>query len=561
MKNKIHYILLIIVLLVGFFFRFYKLGEVPNGFYQDESAIGYNAYSIIHTGKDEHGQTLPLYFKSFGDYKLPVYIYATIPAIQLFGMTEFAVRFPSALFGFLTLIVMYLFVRELTDNKNLALVATAFMAINPWSLDYNRATFEVSISLFLFVLGAWLIILSYKRKIPGMFLIGTLCFILDIYTYNLTRLLSPLLYIVCVASFFKKRTVSKKEYIITFILCIIALVPFIKTIFGQGGISSAGGTLLFSSAVVRAPMIEMKSYLANNPLVSRILLSMPVQMAWQYILNIFSYLSIPFFFISGSTHGNHGIGNVGQFYVFELLFMIVGIVVSIQKKYSWRNFIFAWAILTILVAALTRDIPQATRSFFLILPLEMLSAVGIITTYEFLIKIKSPIVKYVSLGIGAIIIVYAVSYYFASYYGRFPIAYAKAWRQQDKALSLYLKENQQKYDKIIIDTNSGFIYSSLLFFQQYSPQDFQKTAVWTPDDSEGMSSPISFGKYELRNIDWSKDLASPRTLIITTTDKKPENVAPLASFAYPTRPVVIADKQEIIAYPVTDYAYVAVETK
>src|SRR5947207_1451338 len=102
--NKLYLGLLIIIFVIAFALRFYRLGEIPNGLYQDETAIGYNAYSIDKTGRDEHAVAYPIYFKSFGDYKLPVYVYATVVSEKLFGVNAFAVRFPSAFFGFLSVI-------------------------------------------------------------------------------------------------------------------------------------------------------------------------------------------------------------------------------------------------------------------------------------------------------------------------------------------------------------------------------------------------------------------------------------------------------------------------
>lgn len=56
--------ILLAILLLGTFLRFYQLGEIPLGLNQDETAIGYNAYSILQTGRDEYGVFMPLYFKS-----------------------------------------------------------------------------------------------------------------------------------------------------------------------------------------------------------------------------------------------------------------------------------------------------------------------------------------------------------------------------------------------------------------------------------------------------------------------------------------------------------------
>jgi len=107
------YTILFIALALGTFLRLWQLSAVPNGLTWDEAAIGYNAFSILKTGKDEHGAFLPIIFKSFGDYKPGLYIYLTVPAVAIFGLNEFAVRFPSAIAGILAILGVYLLTKEL----------------------------------------------------------------------------------------------------------------------------------------------------------------------------------------------------------------------------------------------------------------------------------------------------------------------------------------------------------------------------------------------------------------------------------------------------------------
>lgn len=563
MNGKYYSLLLICIFLLGFFLRFYKLGEIPLGLYQDESAIGYNAYSLLITGKDEHGVSLPLYFKSFGDYKLPVYIYLTALSVRFFGLSEFAVRFPSAFFGFLTVIVFYFLINTITKQKTLSLIATFLLAINPWHVHYSRATFEVSIALFLYVLGTLCLYTYFQEKRRGFFLLGTLFFVINLYTYNLTRLLTPLLFIVTL--FVYKHNIKKRysfEIIFTGIATFFLLTPFLVTFFNKGGVSSASGTLIFSSSSVLAPLLEQRSYFAESQqIIGKLFFNMPVLIFWKYLTNIVSYFSVPFFFLNGSSHGNHGIGNFGQFYLFELMFIFIGINVFLKERFHWQKLFLSWFAIVILVASLTREAPHATRSFFLIVPGVLFSSVGLYTIYKKILMIKKSFVFSTALSFVALFSSYNVAYYFLSYYFRFPIAYASSWRSQDKAISMYIKENENKYNKIIFDTKSGFMYSSLLFYSLYPPQDFQKNAVWEKDDSEGFSFVKSFGKYEFRPIDWTKDYAQRNVLLITTDKEKPEKIPSLTSFYYPKRPVVLALKQEILQFPVNDVAYVLVETR
>src|SRR3989344_1327591 len=117
MKKK-EIITLLAIIILAVVLRFYKLGTTPPSLYWDEVSLGYNAYSILKTGFDEHHHFLPLTnFAAFGDYKPPGYIYATVPSIALFGLNEFAVRFPSALAGTLTVLVTYFLVVELFEKK------------------------------------------------------------------------------------------------------------------------------------------------------------------------------------------------------------------------------------------------------------------------------------------------------------------------------------------------------------------------------------------------------------------------------------------------------------
>src|SRR5260221_9154250 len=94
---------LLLIVGLAFTLRFYNVSDNPPALSWDEVSIGYNAYSILKTGKDEHGRFLPLdTFIAYGDYKPPLAIYLTVPFVAVFGLNELSVRLPSVLFGTMT---------------------------------------------------------------------------------------------------------------------------------------------------------------------------------------------------------------------------------------------------------------------------------------------------------------------------------------------------------------------------------------------------------------------------------------------------------------------------
>jgi hypothetical protein len=249
-----------------------------------------------------------------------------------------------------------------------------------------------------------------------------------------------------------------------------------------------------------------------------------------------------------------------MWYLFELPFILIGFFSLWKERSEGMKLLVFWIVGVILISALTREPPQATRTFFLTYPVTVFSAVGLLYVLSY-IKKQGRYMRLV-LGGGAVLICgYLVSFYFFSYYIRYPIIAAKNYRIGDREASIYLRQHEQQYKHILIDKKAGFIYSSLLTYLPYDPAGFQHDTVWQRPDSEGFTYPISFGKYEIREIDWSKDPLLSDTLILTTPNNKPNEFSATETIYYPLRPVVINVGQQIMQYPVQDIAYEFLDTR
>src|ERR1700722_4909463 len=116
-NKKFSVSVLTLILVLGLALRLWQLGNVPISSDWDEVALGYDAYSILHTGHDEFGTFLPAVLRSFDDYKPALYAYLAIPTVAVMGLTVYAVRLPSVFMGVLGILAMYFFVKELFGNR------------------------------------------------------------------------------------------------------------------------------------------------------------------------------------------------------------------------------------------------------------------------------------------------------------------------------------------------------------------------------------------------------------------------------------------------------------
>src|SRR5919198_4048106 len=66
-------------------FQLWISPDNPPGFFRDEAAIAYNAYTIEHEGRDEYGARFPFYFSSFLDYKSPIFVYTLAGVFRITG--------------------------------------------------------------------------------------------------------------------------------------------------------------------------------------------------------------------------------------------------------------------------------------------------------------------------------------------------------------------------------------------------------------------------------------------------------------------------------------------
>lgn len=454
--------LLIIICIFFLFTRLYKINEIPRSVYWDEASIGYNAYSLVETGKDEWGDFFPVNFRAFGEFKLPVYIYAVSIFVKVFGLNEFSVRFPSVLFSFGVVILIYFIAKKITKNKTLGILASFFVCVSPWFFIFSRTGYEATAGLMFYLLGIYQLFLIKKKNY--FLLTSMLSFILSMYSYNSFRVIVPLTLIILIAGFYRdlQKSIKTIKYylILSLIIIILSLIPVYRLYKYDSGISR------FQSVGILTISSISKNYLSH------------------FGLN---------FLIHGDNNQRSQQSGFGQIYLIDFVLLPLGLI-YICRKSQYKFLFIALFLLTPLPAALTKESPHALRSISIVPFLGILSAAGIFQIKEYLK------VKYLEIGIVVLIFTFFLNYFLA-FLQTYPIQSSKDWQYGYKQIYQGFKNEFTGINKTLISDEYAQPYIFALFYLKYNPSNFQKTVIRNDVSNWGFSTVSKFDKFEFGKID------------------------------------------------------------
>ena len=397
MKNK--KILLLVILAVAMFLRLYKISQVPVSLFGDELDVGYQAYSILKTGKDYYGNPWPIHFQSLAEYRTPLYLYSAVPTVAAFGISPLGVRLPAVLFGILSIWIFYLLIKQLFKDEKLALLSAAVLTFSPWHIQYSRAAFEVTQLLFLLLLSLLLFFKSFKK---GKYLwLSAASFALTPWVYSTVKLFTPLLLVFLFLIWHKEiLKLPKRSLLIAFCSLLLIGGPIAySTVFGGGG-QRFGYISVFTDPTVETEVgvdreldahVRGETGIGLSPtLTDRSFHNKFTFWGSNILKNYFQPFSTDFLFVKGDLNLRHSIEGVGQFYMVEAITLILGVVFFFSSKADWKTkaLIGFWILAGVIPAAITRDGGRhATRLIVILPPLAFLIGYGLskITGYRLLI--------------------------------------------------------------------------------------------------------------------------------------------------------------------------------
>ena len=509
------FLLLLLIVLVALLLRLWALDRVPSSLGQDEVAIGYNAYSILHTGRDEYGISWPLEFRSYGDYKRPLYAYATIPSIALFGLTPFGVRLPAALAGTLSVALMYTVTVQLLRNWRLGLCAAAFLAVSPWHLQFSRGAWEVSF-LLLAVLVMAASLLTAFHKPPGqgghLYCAASLAFLAGIYAYAAGPVFLPLLLIVLLRAYWGRVIRASRRWLIAAgIILMVGLIPFTLQVVDGSARVRYGQLSIFSSSEIHT-LSEWRTAREGPALLHHPRILALRQAVDSYL----THFNPTYLFTRGDPDGFHRGGEHAQLYLWDLPLLLVGLVLVGRR---WRRpamlVIGGWLLIGPLPATFAAAAPHALRTLVMLPAWYLVAVVGLLPLWRWLRRH----------GHGwdwLLLLVFSVTFYLYTYHRHYPIEYDYRFRSGwlETFAAAQAAVDAGPYRQVVIPAYitvpPAGAYTYALFATAYDPHRYLAQGGSNQDPRQRVFEP-----FVVREVSWEQEPADPEVLYVYTGRQLP----------------------------------------
>jgi 4-amino-4-deoxy-L-arabinose transferase-like glycosyltransferase len=468
---------LIALILLGVFLRFFRFGTNPRGLNQDEVSIGYESYSLLKTQNDRWGVHLPVYFISWGSGQNTLYAYLSVPFVSAFGLNQFSIRLLSAVLGLLTVLLVYLLIQTLFRDNKLSWLCTVVYLFDPWHFMVSRWAFEENIIPFFILLSLFSIVkglaiaeidkLSCKQKVMTFCTFLPLPFLF--YSYAMSLFVVPP-FLVLLLLFYKKQFAKHFwRYAFSFGLFLFISSPFLLFVLKNNILHHA------------LPFENYLPFSVPEMLTAREQLWAGKGVAIKKLYEALLFMSSGF-----NDRLVYNVTLMGTPHLF-LIFGLVSVVYLIQDNYKNKKnsaVLLLWALASMLVFPLFWM--NINRSIHLQSVVPVLAAMGLYFVINKVVFLNRKLIFL----IAGLFFCIQTGTFMTEYFIKYP-TYCSFVIDYDKALKI-AQNQRQPNEKIAITPTLVFNYVYTAFYSKFDPAQFQKSN-WVHQN--GRALVYSFGNF------------------------------------------------------------------
>lgn len=459
---------LIAIIAIALGMRVYRLGDIPAGLFCDEAAVGYNAWSLLHDGHDEHGRPWPLFIWSFYAFKYPIDIYPSTLWVWLFGLTEAATRMQSALYGTGNVLVAFLLGRQLFGSTA-GLAAAVAVAVLPWQFHFSRIAYSLTGFSFFFGFAVYYLARALGAQARRRdWLLAAVMFGLCLYAYAVAQVMIPVfLAAVLIFSFpvFWRRRIWVLQ---------AGLV---------GALVAAPFVYFYSQHLERAGVYFQQVSLLAKPIPLQEKIDLVLRQNWPV------YFDRPFLLERGDPILRHGVRTNGVLYPALVPWIALGILGCLFRRDRASKLILLWLVLYPLGAALTRETPSATRAFLGSLVFPLLAGIGFERAVAIACRLPWQWLRAVAVaGVGAAAAlplgpqVYRYLQHYFVEYPRYSAVGIEGFQYGYRELFRLMEERRHRIDDFILSSSS--VNNPYIFRLFYVPRPPLRRSEWGNAETE-----------------------------------------------------------------------------
>ncbi|HKV54846.1 MAG TPA: hypothetical protein VJN94_09395 [Candidatus Binataceae bacterium] len=544
-----------IALMTGAALRVVRLNQVPPALNQDEAVAGYDAYSILKTGRDHHGNFMPIIMQGFNDYRMPLFTYSLLPLVGALGLKTSVVPLCAALWGIVDLAALTVLAGLIWGWPGAA-AAALIGTLMPWHLELSRYGIEATSASATISLGLVSFFLWLERRRDAWILLSCAFFALSLYSYSVAQASVPLLCVLLAVLYWPelKQLRVRTALVALAIGFTLALPLALSSLKSSTTMMTEYHHLsLFNPATICPGCDKERADLASSSIFGLL------------AANFASYFSPAFLFLQGSM-GDHWTllhpPGFGELLPEQAPLILLGLgALLIRRRRKIALLILGWLVFAVLPATLILPLgasypehralptpnvlfdysvppaqvtpalllthPDSRHAILSMAPWIMLSALGFVVLLD--LTSRAPTLRMAAVALLLVGVIFHGGRFARSYFRDFPRIAAPYFQYGIKE---FIGAIDQRYDRklpVIITSNINQPYIYVLFFERYSPAAFQRGPVF---QRTGEFGPVlHFDRYWFLPPNWAYPRAAHGIFVFRGIDQTPK--PPDALIHYP----------------------------